>query len=82
MKESFQELNFDACGQGSNSNFSASFLFEVLLSTSDRVFDKAVEVDGICFHGLMSAGRDVCNGELNFAVGVKGCEQSIPDCDR
>ena len=26
-KETFQELNFDACGQGSNSNVSASFLF-------------------------------------------------------
>ena len=62
-------LNFDSCGQGSNSNFSSSFLFEVLSSASDRVSDKAVAVDGTCSHGLPSAGLNGGNGESTFSVG-------------
>ena len=33
----FKELNFDACDKGSNSNFSASFLFEEHSSATDLV---------------------------------------------
>ena len=51
-KRLFQELNFDACGQGSNSNLSASFLVQLHSSATVRVSDKAAEVDGICSHGL------------------------------
>ena len=76
-KETFQELTFDACGQGSNSNFSALFPFEVPSSVTDRVSDKAVEVDGTCSHGLLSADRHDWNGESAFSVGVKDYEQSI-----
>ena len=72
QKETFHELNFDACGQGSNSNFSAPFLFEILSS----VLDGALDVYGICSHGLPSAGCDVCHGEWTFSNGLKGCEQS------
>ena len=73
-KETFQELKFDSCGQGSNSNFSAS--------ATDRVSDKVVDIDGLCSHGLSSAGRNVGNGESTFSVGENGCEQSIPDAGR
>ena len=65
-KEPFQELNFDASGQFLNSNFSASFLFEVLSPVTDRVSDKAVEVDGNCSHGLPAAARNGWNGESLF----------------
>ena len=65
-------MNFDACGQSSTSNVSASFLFEVLSSATDRVSDRAVEVDGLCSHGLPSAGGDFCHGESTVSVGVKG----------
>ena len=34
--------------------------FEELSSATDRVSQRAAEVDGICSHGLPSAGRDVC----------------------
>ena len=73
-KDTFQELKFDSCGQGSNSNFSAS--------ATDRVSDKVVDIDGLCSHGLSSAGRNVGNGESTFSVGENGCEQSIPDAGR
>ena len=59
--ETFHELNFDACGQRSNSSFSASFVVEALSSVTDRVSDTAVEVDGICSHGLCSAGHNGWN---------------------
>ena len=52
-KETFQELNFDACGLGSNSNFSASLLV-LMSSATDHVSDRATEVDEICYHGLPS----------------------------
>ena len=54
LKTSF---TLDSCGHCSDSNFSASFLFEVLSSVTDRVSEKAVGVDGICSHGLPSVGR-------------------------
>ena len=73
-KETFHELNFDGCGQGSNSNVSAPILFEILSS----VLDGALDVHGICSHGLPSAGCDVCHGEWIFSNGLKGCEQSTP----
>ena len=69
-KETFQELNFDACGQGSNSYVSASFLFEILSSVTNRGSDQAVEVDGTCLHGLPPAGRKGWNGESTFSVVV------------
>ena len=52
-KETFQEQNFDACGLSSNSDFSASFLFEVLSLPTNRVSDKAAEVDGTGSHGVL-----------------------------
>ena len=65
-------FTLDACGQGSNSNFFASFPSEVLSSVTDRVSDKAVEVDGICSHGLPSAGRNGRNGESTVHCRRKG----------
>ena len=81
-KEPFQESNLDACGQGSNSNFSGSFLFEELTSTIDRVSDRTKEIDGICSHGLSPAGRDVCDEQSILSIDVKGCDQSSPDGGR
>ena len=77
-KDIFQDLDLDACGQGSNSNFSASFDVEELLSATDRVSHRSWEVDGMCFHGLHSSGRDACNGKSTISFGVKGCERYIP----
>ena len=65
-QETFQGKNLDACGQGSNSNFSGSFVVEVLSSALDRVSHWAVQIDGMCSNGLPSAWHDVCNGESIF----------------
>ena len=59
--ETFQELNFDACGSLSNSNCSASLVVEALSSVTDRMSDSAVEVDGTCSHGLRSADHNGWN---------------------
>ena len=68
--------------KGSNSNFFVSFLCEVLSSATDRVSDKAMQIDGIWLHELPSAGRNVCNGESTFSVGRKGRGLSFPDGGR
>ena len=50
-------FTLDACDHCSDSEFPASFHFEVFSLVTDRVSDKAVEVDGLCTHGLLSARR-------------------------